>query len=121
MRLGKTCEVQQLESRHVAVIVCRQSGQHIIAMIVPRGRRQMRMPRCDDLESGKGWIGNEALVRIDVNLCGMIDSDKPRLVKIVDLLHGLRKSKAETTVARLHARAINFDVLVRVRQMHRSW
>src|SRR5437660_1411682 len=77
----------------------------------------MRMPRCDDLEFGKGWIGNEALVRIDVNFCGMIYSDKPRLVEIVDLLHRFRKSKAETTVARLHAPAVNFDVLVRIWQI----
>src|SRR5437868_9430838 len=99
MRFGKASEVQQFESGHIVAIARQQRGQHIAVLVVPRSRGSMRMPRGDDLEFRKRWIGDKALVRIYINSGRVIDCDEPSLVKIIDLLHGLGKRKAEPAIA----------------------
>src|SRR5690242_19428818 len=114
MRLGEAGKVQQLESSHVVVIVSEQRGKNILAGVVPRASGRMRMTCSNYLELWKGRIRNEFRIRINVNVRRMIDSEQPRMVKIVDLFHRLGKRETQATVAYFHAIAVNSDVFIRI-------
>src|SRR5207248_1318852 len=81
--------------------------------------RRVRMARSDDLEFREWWSRYEALIWIDVGSGHVINSHQACLVKIVDLFHGFSEGKTQMSIARLHARAIHLNVLIRIWQVVR--
>src|SRR5438067_2614185 len=110
-------KVQQFESGDVAVIVRKQRWKHVATSVVPRPGRSIWMLRGNDLEFGKRGSRHEALVREYLGVGWVLDSYQPRLIKIVDLFHRLRRGEAQPALARLHAGSIYLDVLVRIWQI----
>ena len=74
----------------------------------------MRVLTGDDFEKREGRAAEEALVGIDLDIFGMIDGEKARLIEVIELFHGLEHFETDEAVARLHLIAGNFEIFVGV-------
>src|SRR5262249_62338607 len=82
MRLGKPLVGQQLKTRHVAAVMLAKKLQHVIAVLVPCARQRARTPAGYDLEFWKWRIAGKILVRVNIEITGMVDRQQPDLIEI---------------------------------------
>ena len=66
------------------------------------------------MNSGNGGSLEKSLVGIDLDIFGMIDGEKARLIEVVELFHRLEHFETDEAVARLDLISGNFEIFVGV-------
>src|SRR5262245_13665445 len=114
MHFRKARKLNRIETCHVSSIALQQLRQNISTFTVACGAWWTRVTAGDNPELGEWRRAGEVFVRVDVNVCRMIDCDEAHLIEIDKFLHHLGKPKAQAAIAGLHMTAFDAKVLCRI-------